>query len=199
LKNKKSNDYLLRKKLFITSYNLKVFYISSKKIHDNLSLSIPVLSFQLLCHPYLISLHNMDKLPYRHLHFDIINCLIKESVFGGYQQSMFKKGVWKLITEQLSLNHCFFVARFLNRMKHKQTHDYLRSYFLYGLNIFSILFELQNGQINKDGSPSKYIPQLLQCHFIFKFSFQYRFVTSYTYYNLFFLEVISNSNPFTKT
>jgi len=71
-------------------------------------------------------------------------------------------------------------------MKPKQTHDYLWSYFLYASNILSILFELQNGQINNGGSPSKYIPQLLQCHFIFKPSVQYRFVTSCTYYNLFF-------------
>jgi hypothetical protein len=52
----------------------------------------------------------------------------------------------------------------------------LRSYFINGSKIFSIIFELQNGQINKPDNSSKYIPQLLQCHFIFKPFFQYRFV-----------------------
>ena len=63
-------------------------------------------------------------------------------------------------------------------MKPKQTHDYLRNYILNGSEILSILFELQNGQINKAGNSLKYIPQLIQCHLIFKPSFHYRFVIS---------------------
>ena len=57
-------------------------------------------------------------------------------------------------------------------MKNKQTHDYSRSYYVNGSEILSIFFELQNGQINKAGNPSKYIPQLLQCHFILVSSIQ---------------------------
>lgn len=59
------------------------------------------------------------------------------------------------------------------------TRDYLRSYLLNGSENLSILFELQNGQINKPDNSSKYIPQLLQCHLIFKSSFHYRFVSRY--------------------
>ena len=75
-------------------------------------------------------------------------------------------------------------------MKPKQTHDYLRYYILNGSEILSILFELQNGQINKSGNSLKYIPQLIQCHLIFKPSFQYRFVIS-SIIIFSFLEVIS--------
>jgi len=57
-------------------------------------------------------------------------------------------------------------------MKPIQTSEYLRSYFLNGSEILSIFFELQNGQINKAGNSSKYIPQLLQCHFILVSSIQ---------------------------
>ena len=42
---------------------------------------------------------------------------------------MFRKGVCSLISEQQSLNLCFLVARFLNSMKTKLTHDYFSNHY----------------------------------------------------------------------
>ena len=55
-------------------------------------------------------------------------------------------------------------------MKPRQIHDYFQSRL--SSEILSILFELQIGQIDKSDNSSKYVPQLLQRHFILVSSIQ---------------------------
>jgi hypothetical protein len=79
MKPKQSSDYLSFNKVQIIP-----FHISGKNIHNEIPLT-PLAFSPLLFGLYHIPFHNMGKLPYKHLHFDIFNHLIKKSVFGGYQ------------------------------------------------------------------------------------------------------------------